>query len=66
MSEIIEVGKIISILCIVFVYMIVWNWVIDHKKDCNRNSYVEVIVSRAWILIHIIGVIIFFIWCWIR
>ena len=66
MSEIIVVGKIMSIVCILFVYINVWGWAIDHAKDCNRNSKIEVVVSKVWISIHIIAAVLFFVWCWSR
>ena len=64
MSEIQTMGKIISIICLIGIWLLSLWWAICHSKDINRNSHIEVFVSRAWILIHIIAVIIYFVWSW--
>lgn len=66
MSEIIAWGKSISIAILGLIYIKIWLWASDHAIDCNSNSKAEVVVSRAWILIHIIAAVIFFIYCWTR
>ena len=65
MSEIKELGRIISVMCLIVIWFFSLVWSIHHSKNINRNSHIEVLVSRVWILIHIIAVIIYFVWCWI-
>ena len=64
MSEIQTMGRIISTICFIGIWLLSLWWAICHSKDINRNSHIEVFVSRVWILIHIIAVIIYFVWCW--
>ena len=64
MSEIQTMGRIISIICLIGIWLLSLWWAICHSADINRNSHLEVFVSRVWILIHIIEVIIYFVWCW--
>ena len=64
MSEIQTMGRIISMICLICIWLLSLLWAICHSKDINRNSHTEVFVSRVWILIHIIAVIIYFVWCW--
>ena len=65
MSEIQTMGRIISMICLIWIWLLSLLWAICHSKDTNRNSHAEVFVSRVWILIHIIAAIICFLWCWI-
>lgn len=65
MSEIKELGRIISVMCLIVIWFFSLVWSIRHSENINRNSHIEVLVSRVWILIHIIAVIIYFVWCWI-
>ena len=65
MSEIQELGRIISVICLIGIWLFSLWWAIFHSENINRNSHIEVFVSRVWILIHIIVVIIYFVWCWI-
>lgn len=64
MSEIAKFGRVASAVCLLVIYTLIWCWVFSHVENINKNSHMEVIISRIWIGIHIIGVIIFFIWCW--
>lgn len=61
MSEIQTMGRIISIICLIGIWLFSLWWAICHSEDINRNSHIEVFVSRVWILIHIIAVIIYFV-----
>ena len=65
MSEIQELGRIISVICLIGIWLLSLWWAICHLENINKNSYIEVFVSRVWLLIHIIVVIIYFVWCWI-
>lgn len=64
MTELASVGKTISMFFVIVLYVCVWGWAIDHKKDCNRNAIWEVLVARLFIGIHIIALVVFFIWSW--
>ena len=64
MSEIQTMGRIISMICLICIWLLSLLWAICHSKDINRNSHTEVFVSIVWILIHIIAVIIYLVWCW--
>ena len=64
MSEIQTMGRIISMICLIGIWLLSLLWAICHSKDINRNSHTEVFGSRVWILIHIIAAIIYFVWCW--
>ena len=63
MSEIQELVRIISVICLISIWLFSLWWAISHSE--NKNSHIEVFVSRVWILIHVIAVIIFFVWCWV-
>ena len=65
MSEIQELGRIISVICLIGIWLFSLWWAILHSENINKNSHIEVLVSRVWILIHIIVVIIYFVWCWV-
>lgn len=65
MSEIKELGRIISVICLIVIWLFSLVEAILHSENKNKNSHIEVFVSRVWILIHIIVVIIYFVWCWI-
>lgn len=66
MSEISEIGKMISILVGVILYFCTWEWAVEHQIDCNRNAYWEVIVANIFILLHIIALIVWFVWSWLH
>ena len=65
MSEIQELGRIISVICLIGIWLLSLLCAICHSENINKNSHIEVFVSRVWLLIHIIVVIIYFVWCWI-
>lgn len=65
MSEIKVLGRIISVICLIGIWLLSLWWAIFHSENKNKNSHVEVFVSRVWLLIHIIVVIIYFVWCWV-
>lgn len=54
----------LSIVALGILYLCMWGWVFEHLKDCNRNDKWEVCLSRLFILLHIIAMIVFFIWGW--
>lgn len=58
-------AKWISIIIIILTYIDLWGWSIDHIKECNRNAKWEVFVSRLFVFIHIVALVIFCIWGWI-
>ena len=60
-----ELGRILSVISLIGIWLLSLWWAICHLKNINKNSHIEVLVSRVWILIHIIVVIIYFVWCWI-
>lgn len=58
-------AKWLSIITLGTLYLCMWGFVLEHLKDCNRNAKWEVCLSRLFVLLHIIAVIVFFIWGWI-
>lgn len=65
MSEIKVLGRIISVICLIVIWLFSLVWSILHSENINKNSHIEVFVSRVWLSIHITVVIIYFVWCWI-
>lgn len=66
MNEISEIGKTMSIFVGGLLYLCAWCWAMEHQRNCNRNAYWEVIVANIFILLHIIAMIVWFIWSWIN
>ena len=64
MSEIANMGKMVSLFFALLLYTFAWMWSVDHSKDCNRNARWEVLVARAFIGLHIGVLGAWFIWSW--
>lgn len=66
MNELAEVGKTLSVFIAGVLYLAIWVWALECEKDCNSNALWETILSKGFICIHLLLLIVFFAWSWGR